>query len=152
MNTAPVMTNINSQRIDYLFDNDLNNLPDAQRPDCHKNGTAYTVVYGRMYWDRPAQTITTGIGIPGQGTYIHPLRRRLITPHEAARIQGYPDWYEFVIPAVPAKRKNLAKWIGDAVHPMLGYAVGLAAISAIQNVDARKSVEAQRSLATPQFA
>lgn len=135
MNTAPVMTSINAERIDYLFDNDLNNLPDAQRPDCHKNGTSYTAVYGRMYWDRPAQTITTGIGTPGQGRYIHPLRRRLITPHEAARIQGYPDWYEFVIPAVPAKRKNLAKWIGDAVHPMLGYAVGLAAMKAIQGVD-----------------
>lgn len=131
MNTAPTLTKVNADRLDYLFDNNLNDLPDAQRPDCHKNGTTYTAVYGRMFWDKPTQTITTGIGTPGQGRYIHPLKRRLITPREAARIQGYPDWFEFVPPGVPAKRKNLAKWIGDAVHPILGYAVGLVALQAM---------------------
>lgn len=131
MNSSPSLTKVNQDRLNYLFDNNVNDLPDAQRPDCHKNGTTYTAVYGRMFWNKPTQTITTGIGTPGQGRYIHPLRRRLITPHEAARIQGYPDWFNFVPPSVPAKRKNLAKWIGDAVHPILGYAVGLAAMEAM---------------------
>src|SRR5690606_3961867 len=65
--TAPTLTPVNLARIDYLFENDLYDLPDDQRPDCHKTGTSYTAVYGRMYWDRPAQTITTGFGTPGQG-------------------------------------------------------------------------------------
>jgi DNA (cytosine-5)-methyltransferase 1 len=133
--SAPALTPANQRRIDYLFENELFDLPDAQRPDCHKEGTTYTSVYGRMYWDRPSQTITTGIGTPGQGRYIHPLRRRLITPHEAARLQGYPEWFDFAPPGVPLKRKNLAKWIGDAVHPTLGYVAGIAALEAMEVVD-----------------
>ncbi|WP_287353646.1 DNA cytosine methyltransferase [Mesorhizobium sp.] len=131
INSAPAITTVNSDRINYLFDHELYDLPDAQRPDCHKNGTSYTAVYGRMYWDRPAQTITTGFGTPGQGRYVHPIERRLITPREAARIQGFPDWFDFAPSSMSVKRMHLAKWIGDAVHPLLGYAVGLAALSAL---------------------
>ena len=130
MDTPPTLTAANMARVEYLFSEDLYDLPDTQRPECHRNGTSYTAVYGRMFWDKPTQTITTGFGTPGQGRFIHPLRRRLITPREAARIQGYPDWFDFMPETVPATRKNLAKWIGDAVHPILGYAVGLAALNA----------------------
>jgi DNA (cytosine-5)-methyltransferase 1 len=129
---APEPTPVNRSRIDYLFDHDLFDLPDAERPDCHKGGTTYTAVYGRMHPDRPAQTITTGFGTPGQGRYIHPTRRRLITPHEAARLQGFPDWFDFSPPGLPPKRKNLAKWIGDAVHPILGYVSGLLALEMLE--------------------
>lgn len=130
LDTAPTLTSVNTARIDYLFDHDLYDLPDAQRPDCHKNGTTYTAVYGRMHWNKPSQTITTGFGTPGQGRYIHPMRRRVITPHEAARIQGFPDWFDFAPPGTAVKRSNLMKWIGDAVHPILGYAVTLSALNA----------------------
>ena len=135
LDTAPVMTPVNLARIDYLFQNDLYDLPDDQRPDCHKNGTTYNAVYGRMHWDRPTQTITTGFGTPGQGRYIHPLRRRVITPREAARIQGFPDWFDFAPDDLPLKRKNLAKWIGDAVHPILGYAAGISALAAVREIE-----------------
>lgn len=33
---------------------------------------------------------------------------------------------------IQVKRKNLAKWIGDAVHPVLGYAVGLSVLAALE--------------------
>ncbi|HET9149933.1 MAG TPA: DNA cytosine methyltransferase, partial [Alphaproteobacteria bacterium] len=129
---APTLSAENQARINYLFENDLFDLPDKERPDCHKNGTSYTAVYGRLHWDKPAQTITTGFNTPGQGRYIHPRRRRVITPHEAARIQGFPDWFKFEAP-VAVHRKNLAKWIGDAVPPVLGYSAALAAILAAVN-------------------
>lgn len=132
--SAPELTPANQKRVDYLFDNDRFDLPDEERPDCHKNGTTYTAVYGRMHWDRPSQTITTGIGTPGQGRYIHPLRRRLITPHEAARLQGYPEWFDFEPSGLTLKRKSAAKWIGDAVHPILGYVASMAALDAIAAV------------------
>ncbi|WP_287316896.1 DNA cytosine methyltransferase [Mesorhizobium sp.] len=135
INSSPAITPVNAERIKYLFEHDLYDLPDAQRPDCHKNGTSYTAVYGRMHWDRPAQTITTGFGTPGQGRYVHPIERRLITPREAARIQGFPDWFNFAPSGLAVKRRHLAKWIGDAVHPALGYAVGLAALRAMQIED-----------------
>ena len=129
MDTPSATSEINAARIDYLFDEGLYDLPDEQRPDCHKNGTTYKSVYGRLDWDRPAQTITTGFNTPGQGRYVHPLRRRVITPREAARLQGFPDWYDLTPDGVSVHRKHLAKWIGGAVPPALGYAVGLAAVS-----------------------
>lgn len=123
MDTVPVFSDENVIRIDHLFDNDLYDLPDAVRPDCHKNGNTYPSVYGRMRWDKPAGTITTGFLTPGRGRYIHPLRRRVLTPHEAARVQSFPDSFQFVVDAAsPPSRSSLTKWIGDAVPPLLGYA------------------------------
>ncbi|MBD8641628.1 DNA cytosine methyltransferase [Sphingomonas sp. CFBP 13733] len=134
LDTSPSLTPVNLARIDYLFDHDLYDLPDDQRPDCHKNGTTYTAVYGRLHWNRPSPTITTGFGTPGQGRYVHSLKRRVITPREASRIQGFPDWFDFAPDDLPLKRKNLAKWIGDAVHPILGYTAALSALAAVQEV------------------
>lgn len=129
--TAPVPSDENRKRIHWLFDNDLHDLANSERPDCHKDGTTYTAVYGRMHHDRPAPTITTGIGTPGQGRFIHPLKRRLVTPREAARIQGFPDGYGFLERGVPAKRKDLAKWIGDAVPAPMGYEMVRRAFAAL---------------------
>jgi DNA (cytosine-5)-methyltransferase 1 len=133
MDTSPSVAAANLDRIDYLFDNDLYDLPFEQRPFCHQNGTTYQAVYGRMHWDRPAHTITTGFGSPGQGRYVHSLQRRLITPHEAARIQTFPDWFSFTPGEIRVSRKHLHKCIGDAVPPMLAYAAALGAIAAIEN-------------------
>jgi DNA (cytosine-5)-methyltransferase 1 len=126
MNSTPVMSEDNVIRINHLFDNELYDLPDSVRPDCHKNGNTYPSVYGRLRWDKPSGTITTGFLTPGRGRYIHPLERRVITPHEAARIQTFPDTFNFVVdPTTPPSRASLTKWIGDAVPPLLGYAATL---------------------------
>jgi DNA (cytosine-5)-methyltransferase 1 len=126
MDTTPAMSAENASRIKHLFENDLYDLPDTERPDSHKNGHTYPSVYGRMYWNKPAQTITTGFLTPGRGRHIHPIRRRVISPHEAARIQSFPDTFTFVVDAeAPPSRASLQKWIGDAVPPLLGYAATL---------------------------
>ncbi len=110
------------RRMDYLFDHDLYELPDDQRPDCHRlKNHSYTSVYGRLYPDRPAPTITTGFGVMGRGRFVHPTRRRTITPHEAARIQYFPDYFDFA----SSSRTVIQKVIGNAVPPKLGYAIGL---------------------------
>ncbi len=112
----------NKRRIDYLFDHELYELPDAQRPYCHKSGGhGYTAVYGRMRWDRPAPTITTGFGSAGQGRFVHPQFRRTLTPHEAARIQFFPDFFRFGVRG----RRQFQELIGNAVPPKLAYAVVL---------------------------
>lgn len=130
-NGVPNLSADNWKRIDYLFDSDSHDLPDAVRPDCHKNGHTYRAVYGRMYWDRPAQTITTGFLTPGRGRYVHPIRRRVITPHEAARLQSFPDTFRFVFEDWAPSRALLTKWIGDAVPPILGYAASMPLMVAI---------------------
>jgi len=129
MDETSVLSAENRARIDFLFDNDVYDLPDGERPDCHKNGHTYPSVYGRMFWDRPAQTITTGFLTPGRGRYIHPAERRAITPREAARIQGFPDSYEFSVDGSSPSKKALSKWIGDAVPCCLGYAATLSALT-----------------------
>jgi DNA (cytosine-5)-methyltransferase 1 len=122
----------NRQRIDWLFDNDVDVLPDQIRPDCHKEGHTYPSVYGRIRPNQPGSTITSGFLSPGRGRYIHPTQRRCLTPHEAARIQGFSDSFCFSKKTgEPLYRKDYTKLIGNAVPPPLGYAVGLAAIAAL---------------------
>ncbi|MDQ3495623.1 MAG: DNA cytosine methyltransferase [Pseudomonadota bacterium] len=129
MDDVPALSPENRSRIDYLFDNDAYDLPDQERPDCHKNGHTYPSVYGRLSWDKPSQTITTGFMTPGRGRYIHPGQRRVLTPREAARIQGFPDTYDFTIDGTAPSKKALSKWIGDAVPCWLGHAAALSALS-----------------------
>lgn len=121
----------NRARIDWLFDNDKYDLALEVRPKSHRKGTTYQAVYGRLKKDRPAPTITTGFMTPGRGRYTHPTRRRVLTPREAARLQGFPETYCFAPdPSNPPARTLLAKWIGDAVPMPLGYAAALSALAA----------------------
>ena len=131
MDMVPNTSDVNMERINYLFDNDLYNLPNIVRPDCHKDGHSYPSVYGRLSWDKPSPTITTGFNSPGRGRYIHPSQRRVLSPREAARIQGFPDWFDFSIANRPTPIGYLTKWIGDAVPSVLGYTSVLAALSGL---------------------
>lgn len=121
-NSPANSSSTNKKRIDYLFDNDIYDLPNSERPDCHRlKKHSYKAVYGRMYWDIPAPTITGGFGSNGQGRFVHPKKRRTLTPHEAARIQFFPDFFDFS----NVKRRELQQIIGNAVPPKAGYAIGL---------------------------
>lgn len=111
---------VNAERIAYLFEHNLYELPNEQRPDCHRlKPHSYTSVYGRMHPNEPAPTITSGFGSTGQGRFVHPYEPRTLTPHEAARVQGFPDWFSFE--AAPGRRA-LQEMIGNAVPSQLAYA------------------------------
>ncbi|WP_205647290.1 DNA cytosine methyltransferase [Actinobaculum sp. 313] len=56
---------------------------------------------------------------------IHPTLPRVITVREAARLQGFPDWFRF-----HATKWNGFREIGNSVPPALGRAVGAAVLSA----------------------
>jgi DNA (cytosine-5)-methyltransferase 1 len=112
----------NNRRIQFLFEHDFYELPDEERPDCHRlKPHSYKSVYGRMRPDSPSPTITSGFGSTGQGRFVHPLEPRTITPHEAARIQHFPDWFSFG----DLGRRQLQKVIGNAVPSRLGYVLGM---------------------------
>lgn len=111
----------NKIRIDFLHDNEIYNLPNHVRPDCHKGGNSYPSVYGRIFEDQPFNTITTGFSSPGRGRYVHPFERRVINVREAGRAQAFPDWYWEKAISLGFKRANFTKIIGDAVPSLFVY-------------------------------
>ena len=76
----------------------------------------------RLDWTKPCTTLRAGTG-KDKGKYqsirpIHPEQDRVITVREAARLQGFPDWFQF----------HETKWhsfrmIGNSVSPKLSAAV-----------------------------
>ena len=117
MGQVPVMAPQTLERVNYLFDNDLYDLPDEQRPDCHREKAhTYQSVYGRMKWDNPSPTLTSGFMTVGRGRFLHPSERRTLTPREAARVQFFPDYFSFV---ALDNKKAIADAIGNAVPPKM---------------------------------
>ena len=130
--TPSTLSEENQARIDHLFEHDLHDLPDAIRPASHRGGHTYPSVYGRMYADRPAGTLSTGFLTPGRGRYVHPTRRRTMTPHEGARVQGFPDDFRFVgTSGTTPTRTAIARMVGDAVPPPMAFHVALATLASI---------------------
>jgi len=113
-----IPTDVNLGRMQWLIDNGQYNLPNELRPTCHRDKShTYNAMYGRLNWDDPAPTITTGFGSMGQGRFVHPSRARTITPHEAARLQTLPDFFDI---DASKGRGAWATVIGNAVPPLLG--------------------------------
>jgi DNA (cytosine-5)-methyltransferase 1 len=120
-------TTQNVSRITLLHEKGLYDLPNRFRPGCHRNGGhSYKSMYGRLTFDEPAQTITSGFTSPGQGRFIHPTQSRTLTPHEAARLQLFPDYFDF---SEVQSRTSLASMIGNAVPMKLSYAFCVALLS-----------------------
>lgn len=94
-----------------------------------ERGIVRTTYYGRLRIDQPAYTIATYFNRPGNGTNIHPWEDRTITSREAARLQSFPDRFVFY-----GTEGAIRKQIGNAVPPLLAYAVG-AAIGEMNFVD-----------------
>lgn len=88
-------------------------IPEEFRP---KSG--FPNSYGRLWWDRPATTITRNLGTPSSARCIHPKCDRALTTREGARLQSFPD--NFIFYGSRAK-KNLQ--IGNAVPPLLASAL-----------------------------
>lgn len=113
--SKPTATNL--ERMHWLIDNDQYDLPNPMRPECHHDEHTYNAMYGRLAWGDPAPTITTGFGSMGQGRFVHPAAARTLTPHEAARLQTLPDFFDLD----PSKGRGAwATVIGNAVPPLLG--------------------------------
>ena len=120
----------NLKRVQFLVEHGQYDLPDNERPDCHRlKRHNYVSVYGRMRPDAVAPTITTGFLSPGRGRFTHPFEARSLTPREGARLQGFPADFEWMERSAALYRCDYANMIGAAVPPQLGFAVGMAAVS-----------------------
>ena len=121
MRIQPNLSAENRRRIQVLEDSGELNMPLRERPPSHSSGTTYMANYGRMDRDKPAPTLTTGYATPGRGRFIHPTKPRTLLPREAARIQGFPDWFSFQTGDEQPPRASLNTWIGNAVPSILGF-------------------------------
>jgi DNA (cytosine-5)-methyltransferase 1 len=84
--------------------------------------------YTRQHRNEPCSTIVAHLSKDGL-MFIHPTQNRSLTPREAARIQSFPDWFEF-----PIARTHQFRVIGNAVPPLVSEAIGLAVKSYIEAV------------------
>ncbi|BAZ30306.1 cytosine specific DNA methyltransferase [Cylindrospermum sp. NIES-4074] len=92
---------------------DARDLPSELAPKKHYSGA-----YGRLYWDKPARTITRWVFHPGSGRFFHPTQDRTITIREAARLHSYPDNFHFL-----GTYTEMASQIGESVPPLLAKAI-----------------------------
>ena len=89
--------------------------------DCWKGTRGFGDVMGRLEWHRPATTVRTEFFRPEKGRFLHPSEDRPITPREAARLQSFPDSFEF--PEVHTLT-SIGRQIGNAMPPRLARAIG----------------------------
>jgi len=62
---------------------------------CHRDHGGHNDVYGRIDPAQPAPTMTTACVNPSKGRFVHPTEHHGITLRQAARIQSFPDWFNF---------------------------------------------------------
>jgi len=79
----------------------------------------------RLKPDMPSGTVMIGSSAGGARPFIHPYEPRALTVRETARLQSFPDWYEF-----SGSRTEQYRQVGNAVPPLLAYEI----LSAIKRV------------------
>ncbi|MDZ8080138.1 MAG: DNA cytosine methyltransferase [Nostoc sp. DcaGUA01] len=118
---ARALTPIQLSRVRALREGqDARDLPSELAPKKHYSGA-----YGRLYWDKPARTITRWVFHPGSGRFFHPTQDRTITIREAARLHSYPDNFHFL-----GTYTDMASQIGESVPPLLGKAIASSILQA----------------------
>lgn len=91
----------------------LKDLP----PELQTKG-GFSGAYGRLTKDMVAPTITRWVFHPGSGRWGHPIDVRTLSIREIARIQSFPDSYEF-----EGSFTDQAGQLGNAVPPLLAEVV-----------------------------
>lgn len=129
LHTVPNISDINKKRLKKVEKNGGNRLGFANDPDlqlkCFKGkDDSFKDTFGRLWWDRPAPTITTKFFSISNGRFVHPEEDRALSIREGATLQSFPLTYKFRGTSVA----NIARMIGNAVPPKYATALGKAII------------------------
>ena len=68
---------------------------------------------------RPSYTIIVGSDAGGGKGHVHPHQPREVTPRESARLQTFPDWWEFA-----GTGRHVIRQVGNAVPPLFAAMLG----------------------------
>jgi DNA (cytosine-5)-methyltransferase 1 len=97
----------------------------------------------KMWRDQPARTLLAHLSKDSYSHIHYDSRQaRTISVREAARLQSFPDGFLFAGSMNPAFRQ-----IGNAVPPLLAFAVAQKVMAALQNAKALGQQEQPRALA-----
>lgn len=128
---AARLSRVNLDRLDHIpqggswRDIPIDLLPEGMK---RAKRSDHTKRYGRLSWEGFASTILTKCD-PHWGAYFHPCQNRTLTVREAARLQSFPDWFDF-----QGSRTEQYIQVGNAVPPLLGRAVARAIEKASREV------------------
>ncbi|MCB0721065.1 MAG: DNA cytosine methyltransferase [Ignavibacteriae bacterium] len=90
-----------------------------QIPTYVNRDNSFHDIYGRMFWDKPAPTLTTKFYSISNGRFAHPEQDRAISLREGATLQTFDFNYNFYASSIA----NKAKLIGNAVPPELAFRI-----------------------------
>ena len=97
-------------------------LPDGGSPaDVPKElrpTSGFANCYCRLWWNKPSTTITRNLGCVSSSRCVHPKQPRPLSTREGARLQGFPDDYQFF-----GTRSERNLQIGNAVPTFLSRAI-----------------------------
>lgn len=115
------MTQINLDRLKHIPQGgSWRDIPFELLPDGLKRArrSDHTKRYGRLHPDALCSTVMTKCD-PHWGSFFHPTQDRIISVREAARIQSFPDSYQF-----SGSITQQYEQVGNAVPPLMGKAIG----------------------------
>ncbi|MBU0688437.1 MAG: DNA cytosine methyltransferase [Gammaproteobacteria bacterium] len=92
--------------------------------------------YRRYHRDEIAGTITAAFKPENAGVW-HPIEKRIFSVREIARIQTFPDWFDFVGRTIKSKYQQ----IGNAVPPRLAYEMAVQIKAVLGGADLRGESE-----------
>lgn len=92
---------------------------EVDMPEELKPTSGFGNTYARLNSNQPGMTITRNFSCISSSRCIHPFVNRGLTAREAARIQSYPDDYEFY-----GSKTDIQIEIGNSVPPLLAEEIG----------------------------
>lgn len=127
------------------------NVWNSDLPDHLKlnvRNTKLSHIYRRLEKDKPAYTLT---GSGGGGTHMyHWEEPRALTNRERARIQTFPDWFNF-----SGKKESIRKQIGMAIPPQGAKVVIEAILSTLYDVNYNSiepNIDVEKVIQSKKFA
>jgi DNA (cytosine-5)-methyltransferase 1 len=124
-------------------------IPPHLLPERFQGGmrrTDSTNLFGRLDFDLPSYTITTQFNNVTGGCFTHPVENRALSVREGARLQSFPDRFEFTGTVTSRCRQ-----IGNAVPPLLAQHLAFALAKALDpEAKPRKPRKVKSVLAEPE--